>query len=188
MNFCSYSQDKGEIIKNIEKNNLCYKVNYLDGTSKSFYTNDKEHLKELEKIMIEQAFDRDEEMYKSKKDEAFCNTAMSIVTIISYSCLNIITPKDLKTIFVILTAFIATANVNMTVHSKKQLKELKKYRLFLEMYKDLEKIENKDITKILELDPYYRKNLNITTLDDFKLREVKMIKKELKRRSNNKTY
>ena len=50
MNFCSNKQNESEIIKNIEKNNICYKVNYLDGTSNSFYTNDK--FNQSNKILI----------------------------------------------------------------------------------------------------------------------------------------
>lgn len=191
MNFCSRMQDESEIITKIEKidnNRNDYVIHYLDGREVTLYNQDEFYITMLGYIMLDQAIERDRRLYGLKKENFLINILMSALTIEMYAGLTAIAPKDYKSLAVISSAFMSTMAIKITADSKKQLNELKKYRIYLNMRKELEKQENKDITKILEIDPYRRKKLNINTIDEFKLREVKLIKKELKRRSNNKQY
>lgn len=66
-----------------------------------------------------------------------------------------------------------------------KLKELKKFRLYYSIKDELNKLENQDITKIIEAESIYRDPINIGTLDNFSFSEIKLLKKELKRRNKS---
>ena len=52
------------------------------------------------------------------------------------------------------------------------------------MREELKKPENRDILDIIEFDKIYQKPLNITTVDDYSVTELRILKKEIDRRKN----
>lgn len=171
-----FYDDKENIISNYER---CYNnivVKYLDGEEKIYNAEEKNN---IETKMIEQAQDRDKELYEEiywKNKKNILKFAYSFIPMIISLRLN------LKLIYYVMVVYAIIKSYDL-VKTNVRLKELKKYRLFLEMRKELEKNENSDITKVVEMDPYLRKDININTLDEFSYTEVKDIKKELKRRN-----
>ena len=195
MNFCSRMQDESEIITKIEKidnNRNYYVIHYLDGREVTLYNQDEFYITMLGYIMLDQAIERDRRLYKLRKEDFYKSIFMSFMIIMYCLSCTIMTRETdkrmLYTMYLLFEASVSVWSIKVIKDNKTTLDELKKYRIYLNMRKELEKQENKDITKILETDPYRRKKLNINTIDDFTLRDVKIVKKELKRRSNNKQY
>lgn len=195
MNFCSRMQDESEIITKIEKidnNRNDYVIHYLDGREVTLYNQDEFYITMLGYIMLDQAIERDRRLYKLRKEDFYKSIFMSFMIIMYCLSCTIMTRETdkrmLYTMYLLFEASVSVWSIKVIKDNKTTLDELKKYRIYLNMRKELEKQENKDITKILETDPYRRKKLNINTIDDFTLRDVKIVKKELKRRSNNKQY
>lgn len=180
MKFYDGKENDREIIKDYSANNQYIKVNYLFDDSSFTYQYSKEKEDEIINLMIEQALARDVELYDKVYKETkvyLSQTLLSIIPII------LSLKEDLQLLLCL--AFIAglIATMNLT-ESYEKLKEMKKFRLYHSMKEELDNPENKDITKIIEFDPVYREQINMGTLDKFTYNDVKMIKKELKRRND----
>lgn len=171
-----FYDNKDKIISNYEKyyNNII--VKYINGEERIFSISEKNN---IEQEMIKQARNRDEELFEKvywEKKKYILQFAASFIPLTMSA--------KIQFALVFYIAFIyATVKLYQIVKTHKKLEELKKYRLFLGMQSELEKEKNSDITKIIEIDPYERKEININTLDDFSYNDVKIIKKELKRRN-----
>lgn len=180
MNFYDGKENNRDIIKNYYRNSDYIKVNYLYNDSSYTYNYSKTKEEEIINLMIEQALKRDEELYDKIYKETkiyLSQTLLSIIPLIL--CLK----EDLQLLLCL--TFIAGLISSMNLsESYEKLKEMKKFRLYHSMKKELDKPENLDITKIIEFDPMYREPINIGTLDKFSYNDVKMIKKELKRRND----
>ncbi|MDO4963117.1 MAG: hypothetical protein Q4E75_03370 [bacterium] len=74
-----------------------------------------------------------------------------------------------------------TANNRKT---KNQIKELKKYKLFLVLASDLENVNTSEVLRCVERNPKYQVPLDPTTLDVYSYSYVKRIYKNYKK--NNK--
>ena len=176
MTFYDGQENNVEILKGYYSTKSHIKVNYLyDDSSYTFnYSKAKEN--EITNIMIEQALKRDEELYdKIHKDVKLYFTEMLLSLLSVILCLK----GDMQLLLCI--SFIAGAIASMNLSaSYEKLKEMKKFRLYHSIKDELEKPENKNITKVIEIDPLYREPIHIGTLDKFSYHDVKMIKKELK--------
>lgn len=180
MKFYDGKENDREIIKDYSANNQYIKVNYLFDDSSFTYQYSKEKEDEITKQMIEQALKRDEELYDKlykKTKEYFAQTLLSLITLI----MSIKGEIQLTLCLSFIAGLIASMNLT---ESYEKLKEMKKFRLYHSMKEKLDNPENKDITKIIEFDPMYRDPINMGTLDKFTYNDVKMIKKELKRRND----
>lgn len=180
MTFYDGKENSRDIIKNYFTNNRYIEINYLFDDRPITYQYTKEKEDEITKQMIEQALKRDEEIYEKIHKEVkvyFTEMLLSLLSVIL--CLK----GNLQLLLCL--AFISglIASINLS-ESYDKLKEMKKFRLYYSLKEELEKTENKDITKVIEFDPMYREPINIGTLDKFSYHDVKLIKKELKRRNN----
>lgn len=179
MTFYDGQEENREIIKSYSANNDYIKVNYLYDDCSITYNYTKEKEAEIINLMIEQALSRDVELYDKVCKETKVYLTQNLLSLLSIIlCLK----GDLQLLLCI--AFIAgvIASMNFSI-SYEKLQELKKFRLYNSMKEELDKKENKDITKIIEFEPIYREPINIGTLDTFSYSDVKAIKKELKKRN-----
>lgn len=177
MNF--YEGKEKEIIKKYSKNNDWYEILYLNGECDYYYNPKKEHELEIQEKMLKQAIKRYDELYKKYKSDNIKSTILFLISLpTSYLSIS----RNLLINFLIssLIASIALTSMN---DLRKKLKELKKYKIFIEIRKDLEKSENRNILDIIEFDKMYQKPLNINTLDEYNLWEIKCLKKEIDRRN-----
>jgi len=174
MTFCGENQNKSEIITKVEYNNNYYNIHYLDGNESSFYNNDKNFLKELEEKMINQAKERYEQDYNN----ILINKWGSFI--VGLSSLNL-TSNSLNKGLLLLACigFITSLYfINNWRNNKRNLKELKKYKILLENYNEFK--NNPDISKLVEFESLYRDPVNIFTIDKFSLYDMKVMKKSLK--------
>lgn len=180
MTFYDGEEKNRDIIKNFVINNKYIEVNYLFNDNSIIYNYSKEKENEITRQMIEQMLKRDEELFVTiKKDVKIHSTQMLLNLLSIIFCLK----GNLQLLFCLafLTGIIASINLS---ESYEKYKEMKKFRLYNSLKEILDKPENADITKIIEYDPLYREPINIGTLDHFTYNDVKLIKKELKKREN----
>ena len=173
-------EENEKIISGYKINGNYVEIIYLDGSSELVDKTDgiiKEIDNELEK------FDeiKDKDLYKDLEMERNRNLILFLVSL----PLSLMSIKRNILSIILVSLLINCYSFCKYLDNNKKLKELKKYRLYLSMMNDLKKDKNKDITKVIEFDSFYREPININTLDEFSLREVKIIKKELKRRNSN---
>ena len=185
MNFVSDKEDLSKIIKTYSVKGNNYSIEYMDGSESNFYCSNENLGKELRDTMIKQAIERQKSF-----DINFYDKLSTIDTTLLMFDLTILWPTltygNAKSISLVLLA-LGLATVTSTKINK-TLKELKKYKLFLEMVDDVEYINKSDILKCVDFEPIYLKPFDINTLDDYTYGDVKKINKELKLRkqeSNN---
>lgn len=175
MTFCSNEQDERKIITKVEHVNNSYTLHYLDGSESTFINNDKEYLKKLEDIMIEQAKKRDKIDFTEININKWGSLIVSLTSIcLTSQCLqkNILT---LACVGFILSFY----QLKKYKNNSKNIKELKKYRILLENYEEFK--NNTNISKIIEFDSFYREPVNIFTIDAYSLYDIKLMLKELKK-------
>lgn len=168
------------IIKNykIEGNEIV--INYLDDTTERMpYT--KDNAQKLQEKMIEQAKERDEQVepdfYKKKRRKELSDVNSYVI----YTMLNTSTflHTDLEWLRIAAGIMVLVSGSFVTYSSiqAKQLndkrKELEKYRLYLSMIKQN---QNSIAPPILK---YKNELVNINTLDNFSLRDIKKLNKSL---------
>jgi len=175
MTFCSKEQDERKIITKVEHVNNSYTLHYLDGSESTFINNDKEYLKKLEDIMIEQAKERNKNDYVN----TYINKWGSfIVFLASVSLTSECFKKNMLNLacmgFVLSMCLFSEYRKN-----SKRIKEYKKYKILLENYKEFK--ENPNISKIIEVDAFYRDPVDIFNIDRYSLYDMRLMKKELKK-------
>lgn len=159
-----------------------YRVVYLDGAERVYEADYKESAR-LDNLLLEQAIKRDNEMQISiielKKllltfSFLFCNSVMA---------LSIKRKEDI----IGLLAFILTVvNLDNISDLLAKIKELKKYKIFMEIMEELKTVNNTELLKCIEIDNFYQIPLSLATLDEYTYGEVKSIQKELTRILNKK--
>ena len=180
MTFYDDKEKKYDIIKNYSANKDYIKVNFLYDDNSITYKYTKEKEEEIINIMIEQALARDVKLYDKVCKESEIYLSQNLLSILS----AILCAKgNLQFLFCVAFIIGLVSSYKFT-ESYAKLKEMKKFRLYHSIKEELDKPENKDITKVIEFDPLYREPINMGTLDKFTYGDVKTIKKELKRRNN----
>lgn len=162
-----------EIIKKYKKEENSITVTYLDNSTK-ILPNTKEQEQKIIENMIQQAYDRDKSnmLNETKSLKDFCTymgLGMSIVT--AMSCYGAAVNDDVSNKFIfgllaIITGSSTLVDSLLYNNSSEEIEELKKYRLFLSIMKQIE-------------DSNEYNNININTIDDYSLKDIKKIKKNL---------
>lgn len=173
-------EENEKIISEYKINGNYVEIIYLDGSSELVDKTDG-IIKEIDNELEIFAKKRDKDLYKNLEMERNRNLVLFLVSL----PLSLMSIKRNILSIILVSLLINCYSFCKYLENNKKLKELKKYRLYLSMMNDLKKDKNKDITKVIEFDSFYREPININTLDEFSLREVKIIKKELKRRNSN---
>ena len=87
-------------------------------------------------------------------------------------------------IIFLVSSIVAFLSGKKLIKTRKRLKDIKKYRMYLDIKEDLEKKENSDIYDIIEFDKFLQVKLDLTTIDKYRYSDVKALKKEINRRNN----
>ena len=171
-----------KIIEGIKLYNYCYEVKYLNNDN-TILKNLTENNLENDRIeMLRQAMERDLELYNSYKK----NVIRDLLAF-SFSSLSFVFSTSGKSQLLFCLLFtISIYFGNTLVSDLKKYIELKKYHIFLEIKDELKKKENNDILNVIEFDKLYQdpKGIVIDNLDNYSIFDIKIIKKELKRRSS----
>lgn len=172
MTFTYKEADLSTIIERYTQNNNFYRVHYLDGNFNEYYCSDPDEPQRLEQIMIDQAIDRqgmfDIEEQKRIKNLAFTTAGISLAC---YSSSNNIG-------LTLLTSIGIATGLLGGIKRIKRLNELNKYKLFLEMYKDLPYIDESELLASVEFEKIYQIPLTINTLDQYSYGSMKLIYKK----------
>ena len=181
MNFTYYGANLSEIIKTYKKNGYSYHIEYLDGSS-SDYTcyNEEEELK-IKSTMLKQAMERQDKMGEeyienSKNFNKIATIASAIGTVYFTS--------NSKLLLTMLSTAVLLPAADLWMKKNKALKELKKYRMFLEMANDLSEVNQTELLKTIEFDTLYQTPLSIENLDEFTYGDVKSIYKKFNTSQN----
>lgn len=177
MNFIANKEDLSKTIKSYKSTGNNYKVVYMDGSEANFYCSDENFGNQLRETMIKQAIERQKTF-----NIDFYDKIGSLYTALLMVDLGVLWPTlaygDAASASLVLVALASTTVASVKVNKK--IRELKKYKLFLEMVDDIELINSSDILKSIEFENIYLKPFDIDTLDDYTYGEVKTIHKELK--------
>lgn len=165
MTFTYDGADLSKVIECIHCEDNNFNIYYLDGSKSTYVCSSEDEKEKIKKLMIEQAIERQKNIIyiSALSSENMANVA----GILGFAGLAVI-----ETIFAKKLDLHALANLIITsLYTKKylttnaQLKELKKYKMFLELLDNLDEInlqfEENDLP------------LGIDTLDEFSYSEVK---------------
>lgn len=178
MNFICPDTDKSKIIKNIEQRGCNYLITYLDGKSTQYISYNENEYQRLRNIMIDQAIER---QTKINIDDLSFKKGLSIMS--SFALLEgyiLVNGIDNSNLTLLLILLLMICLYNYKINSRK-LKELKKYKLFLEMLDDIDYINKSNILKTIEPENIYQVPLDINTLDKYSYNDIKIINKQLKK-------
>lgn len=176
MTFSYLGADLSKIIKKFTKNGTNYHIEYLDGSESNYYHGDPNHGEYLKKMMIEQAKERQKrislENQKGLETNAVLAQCSSIVAVIFA-----IGEKSIPAVLLFGTIALCTTIYAKSERTKR--KELEKYQLFFNMEDDLDIVNATEFMKEIEFEPMYQKFLDISTLDEFELSEIKTLHRKL---------
>lgn len=177
MTFTYLDCDISKIIKSFSVDGCNYTIIYLDGSISQYTSYNENEKLRLTEIMLNQAIDRQEnidEKHLIKSIEAGYLT--SIISVI----LGGIYLVNRNTIGIIIFILKSLIELKFSMSINKKVNELKKYKLFLEMVKDLDEINKSGILKCVEFENIYQIPLDITTIDEYSYCDIKKIYKKYK--------
>lgn len=180
MNFGYIGKPKHETIKNYEKFEDKIIINFLDGSSQEILLKDGTEEEILNKMLV-QAKERDmsltvKEIIDKRRHyllQEICNILLGFS-----STLRLITSKmtennlsfTLNSITASGFCILAIINgVEFKIYND-ELKELKKYAIYLDLLNKLEQSNQLNINSLLKIDGKY---VNINTLDNYSLKEIR---------------
>lgn len=188
MKFWDEYCNKGEIIDNYEKSESSIIINYLDGSNYVLPLS-KENENKIMDLMIKQAILRDctknFEDIQDKKKITFQNQIVSGLATIAFGGIAFLANKNEKdlitfiaSIETIISGITFIINGLAFMVNSEELNELVKYHLYLEYKERLDKeIDNINLFEGIRGNTI----LNINTLDNYSLDEIKKIIVNLKR-------
>ena len=184
MNFTYGLKKSSEIIKNYKIKDNKIIINFLDG---SFYKvdNTKENMDNILNMMLEQAIERDNTDALNatirSKNSSVAITISNLIVSASTCVLAYNSPEECQVVIYTLGGILFVSSIALGTSSiprSCEIDELKKYRLFLSIKDKLDEKAN-------DLNLYNgvknKKKLNIGTLDDFSLSDLKKIRTNLNR-------
>ena len=188
--------DNSDIIKNYSTNKGKIIINYLDGSTYEVPLTE-ENEKAILDVMLQEAKDRDEsDALQNAKDKKMRSLLMLLPSItcavvggglLVNGCLDYNVGKsEVEALYakVFLGSVLASlgsvtlfgTGISLT-YSKKEIEELRKYHLYLKIKDEYE--NSNDENKRCGINPS-RPELNINTLDEYRLKEIKKIESNLK--------
>ena len=188
MKFWDEYCNKGEIIDNYEKSESSIIINYLDGSNYVLPLS-KENENKIMDLMLKQAILRDctknFEDIQDKKKITFQNQIVSGLATIAFGGIAFLANKNEKdlitfiaSIETIISGITFIINGLAFMVNSEELNELVKYHLYLEYKERLDKeIDNINLFEGIRGNTI----LNINTLDNYSLDEIKKIIVNLKR-------
>ena len=175
-----YEGKEDTTIKEYTKEGTWYEIVYLNNESDYYPNEDPNHELEIQERILKQAIEREEELLKKYNKDEIIST---ILFLISLPTAYISMTKAPMIIFLV-SSIVAFLSGKKLIKTRKRLKDIKKYRMYLDIKEDLEKKENSDIYDIIEFDKFLQVKLDLTTIDKYRYSDVKALKKEINRRNN----
>ena len=177
MNFTHSNADISKTIKNVSYDNYKYSITYLDGSNIEYINYNKNEYDRLKKIMIDQAIERQNNI---NIDDLRLKKGLSVMSSITILAGYIKVKGIDNSSLTLLLIFLLLISIYNYKENSKKIKELKKYKLFLEMLDNIDYINNSNILKCIEPENIYQIPLDINTLDRYSYNNIKTIKKKLK--------
>lgn len=172
MNFTYDEANLSKTIKKLQNNGDSYSIEYLDGSSSCYFCSNSNELQKIKDIMIEQAKERQENM--DVKNFDFIKSTYLSGSVISSLAVSLAQNKNKNILSGFFLAFLLF-NIYKYRDSSKKIKELKKYKLFLELLPNLNEVNTSEILKCIEFDNIYQVPIDITNLDEYSYNKVKKI-------------
>lgn len=181
MTFTYDEADLSTTIKNYSKFDNNYYINYLDGSTSNYVCYGDHEEERIKKIMIDQAIDR-QGMLEIKNIDLFKKSSVitAAVTSLGASFFGHQQQYALTSLALAGTCY-AVYNVRKMRY---KLNELKKYKLFLELNRELTVGEYQNLFNEIEFDKFYQIPLNINTIDSFSYDNVKQLCKRFYENQN----
>ena len=187
MKFGYYDNSENkDLIQNYEKQDNKIVITFLDGPNYEISLS-KENEANLLNLMIEQAQDRSEsdELYlvqQRRKKILMSSVVYTVLNLININYANKTDSNFLRTFTSILcciTGLCIVTDIFFCKFSNDEIKELKKYDIYLSIRKTLEKnITDPNLFKGVKSQQL---ELNINTLDDYSLSDIKKIQSNLRK-------
>ena len=173
----TFTHDKANLSETIwryEKEDDSYKITYLDGSESSYISNRENEPELIEQTMINQAIERQNEIpiERVKMNQKFYTTGI-FISAVAFQLLG-----DNETVLSTLPIIGGISSIVLANKERKRKQELKKYKMFLEIYKDLPKVNESKLLEVVEPDHMYQIPLNINNLDKYSYGEMKIIYKK----------
>ena len=176
MKFASPYSNLSEVIKKFTYEGDHFHIEYFDGTSTDYICYSPERVEMVKEKMLFQAFERQDDYdhypFKLKEDVTMFFSLMATILFGR----GIINDEAAPTVIGLLTIGLCLRSCIKTAQLKK---ELEKYRIFFDLYDHLDEINNGKFMECIEADHFYQKMLDIDTVDDFSLGEIKTLKRNL---------
>lgn len=181
MKFAWPNADLSKIIKCFSNEGCVFHVEYLDGTKSDYFCSDPEHIKEIKKQMLEQAWQRQKEMDTKDYDLGKLMLLYSEVVLGLGAYTGF---KNEQEFMAFLCTLLCAFNLLVITHGIQVKKELEKFKLFFEMYEHLDEVNKSEFLKTIEFETIYQKQLDIDTIDQFSLGDVKILHRKLEEKYN----
>lgn len=183
MTFTYDGADLSKIIARYKKDGYNYHIEYLDSTTQDYVSYNEDEEYNIINKMVEQAIDRKNNFnYNGEKSEKYTNLSLSILSqLLSLHYYS--NQKNILSTFLFITSILY---LNYCIENNQDLKELKKYEMFLEMTKDnpCKGLDSKWLDYI-EFERIYQTPMKINTLDNYNYSDVKYIYKKFNSKRNN---
>lgn len=176
MTFTYYGADLSTTIKNYSKDGYSYHIEYLDGNSYGYDCYDEHESERLDRLMIEQALDRQGVLLND--NGLRIKKGLSITGIVISTCALTFFSNNSQ---IVLAAMALTGTFYAMMETRKsnvRLKELKKYKMFLDMHEDLYRVNESDLLTEIEPDRIYQTSLEINNIDKYSYSDMKVIYKK----------
>ena len=182
MKFTFPNADLSKVIKRFTYEGNYFHVEYFDGSKCDYYCSDPYEESKIKNIMLNQAKERQKKM-DNPHDKAgeLMSLYAELILILGLQD-NIKNGRDIMTY---LCAIILIVNSDCQVHWIKEMIELKKFAMFLEMYESLDEINKTEFMKCIEFEPIYQRPLDIDTVDDFSYGDIKTLYRKFKQEKTN---
>ena len=182
MTFLSKEQDLSNTIKKHSNFGNNYHIEYMDGSICNYYSSMPTESNKIKQQMIDQAIERDKNINLPKM-QTLKNIHL-LTAVYSYMCASVLIDNNSQFFGFLLVLFMLI-NIQEGIKKAYKIRELKKYRKFLEMYKDIELVNDSEFLKCIEPENIYQKAFDIETIDSFTYGEVKTMYKKYTKIKNN---
>ena len=177
MTFTYDGADLSKVIQDIYLENGKCVVTYLDGSTDEYYCEDNNEIERLKQLMITQALERQEKMDTDKLE--LIKHSCSLGKFFSILILLASAKGYIDESFINLSIALFAVSFGFSKNANPKLKELKKYKLFLELLSKYSINDISDCVKKTKGDDLYLPPLDINTLDNFSYGYVKSLHKSM---------
>ena len=157
------------------KDGCNYTVFYDDGDEINYYCSAEGHDKKIEEEMLEQI----KKKYNLKKIKVLgLRNNLHLLTLAFSSMCCLMLKNQVSPNFSLFTSAIFGASLYGYLNSSRDLKEAKKYQMFLELFPNLQEVNKSDSLKEIEFDNLYQVPLGVNTIGEYSYGDVKTLYKK----------